>query len=101
MVIYCVCLHLYAVSTVEATPPAPPPYEYAPSLFVSHMTRLAESCELEEWSDQQRPWVQLLAKYWQLLADYSQGEVLLKLGLGERQGARGIKIFAQKLIVPY
>ena len=94
MVIYCVCLHLYAVSTAEATPPAPPPYEYAPSLFVSHMTRLAESRELEEWSDQQRAWVQLLAKYRQLLADYSQAEILLKLGLGERPGGKGLKMFA-------
>lgn len=38
--------------------------------------------DLEEWSDRQKPWVEYLTKYQQLLADHSQAEILLKLGLG-------------------
>lgn len=80
LVIYCICLHLYAAT---ATPTAPPPYQYPPSLFIPHMTRVVEcGSNLPEWSGQQKPWVELLAKYQQLLADHSQAEILLKLGLG-------------------
>lgn len=63
-------------------PTAPPPYQYPPAVLVRHMTRLAESHDPGKWTEQQKPWVNLLAKYRQLLADHSQAEVLLKLGLG-------------------
>lgn len=83
LVIYCICLHLYMASdAVVTTPTAPPPYQYAPSLFITHMTRVVEQYG-EDSTDQQKPWVELLNKYQQLLADHSQAELLLKLGLGQ------------------
>ncbi len=78
IVIYCICLHIYSATTGNT----PPPYQHPPSSLIHHVTSIVESRDSREWRDDLKQWVDLLAKYRQLLADCSQAEVLHKLGLG-------------------
>ena len=80
LIIYCICLHIY--SAITSSSPPPPPYQYPPSSLIGHVTSMVESHDPNMWGDGQKQWVDLLIKYQQLLADCSQAEVLLKLGLG-------------------
>lgn len=55
------------------------PYLHPPVQLVEHVTSHVTSLDIR----QSHPYITLLRKYQESLADYSQGEVLLGLGLGE------------------
>ena len=82
MAIYYICLNLYNITTLDI-PSATPPYKYPPTALMSHMSTLVKSRDVGGWTAKQKPWVDLLLKYEQLLKDHTQAEVLRNLGLGK------------------
>ena len=80
LAIYYTCLQLY-VTTASLEEPLtnPHPYLYPPVQLVEHVTSHETSSDVCK----SHPHVVLLRKYQELLDDYSQGQVLLGLGLGE------------------
>lgn len=76
LVIYYTCLQLYVTTAILEQPMTNShPYLHPPVQLVDHVTSSGD-CE-------GHPHVALLRKYQELLDDYTQGEVLLGLGLGE------------------
>ena len=80
LAIYYTCLQLYATTaSLEEPPTNPHPYLHPPVQLVEHVTSRVMSSDV----CRSRPHVELLRKYQELLDDYTQGQVLLGLGLGE------------------
>lgn len=85
LVIYCICLHVYTMSSVMDQLAAIPAdlYQASPTQLISHVITAVKSHDLQaSWSERQKPWIDLLLKYQQMLSDHAQAEILLDLGLG-------------------
>ena len=79
LAIYYTCLQLYVTTAILEQPMTNPhPYLHPPVQLVDHVTSHVTSSD-----DGGHPHVALLRKYQESLDDYTQGEVLLGLGLGE------------------
>ena len=80
LVIYYTCLQLYATTaSLEEPMTNPHPYLHPPVQLVEHVTSHVTSSDVCHSHSH----VALLRKYKEFLDDYTQGEVLLGLGLGE------------------
>lgn len=80
LAIYYTCLQLYATTaSLEEPLTSTHPYLHPPVQLVHHVTSHVTSSDVS----QSHPHITLLRKYQELLDDYTQGEVLLGLGLGE------------------
>ena len=99
LAIYHTCLQLYATTaSLEEPLTNQHPYLHPPVELVEHVTSHVTSPNQSDYS-QSHPHVALLRKYQELLADFTQGEVLLGLGLGECKQAM-VSVFPEYGLLP-
>ena len=84
LLLYCIALQLYTVTATSAGCDATPSdiYQISPTELLDHVMSSVKSCDLGKWDKDQEPWVVLLNKFRQKLAEHNQAQTLLDLGLG-------------------
>ena len=83
LAIFYTCLQLYATTASLDQPlTTPHPYLHPPTQLVDHVMHHVTSVDQSDGS-QSYPLVSQLKRFQELLNDYTQGEVLLGLGLGK------------------
>ena len=83
LAIYYTCIQLYATTaSLEEPLTQQHPYLHPPVQLVEHVTNHVTSLS-QSYSSEGNQHIALLRRYQELLDDYTQGEVLLGLGLGK------------------